>query len=212
MISTQGYSWPNPKCLYFGITEQHQHALVGDGGHGKTERIQTFRCRACHKTFTSRRFRVLYRLKTPAKAVAQVLTALAYGLDLAVASVIFGYHPLTISRWLNRAGQHRQSLHQQFLKGLTFPYLQLDELSSRLRSRSQVVWVWTAIDPLTKLMPALYLGDRTQVAAPTLIHSLLQTLAVECIPLFTSDGLNLYFCAISAHFRRWAWEEVKGGS
>src|SRR5262249_40407976 len=80
-ISSQGYACPNPQYLYFGITDQHHHALVGDGCHGKTERIQTFRCQACKKTFTSRRHTPLYRIKTPATAVAQVLTALAYGLD-----------------------------------------------------------------------------------------------------------------------------------
>ena len=112
-----------------------------------------------------------------------MLTALAYGLDLSAASIIFGYHPLTISRWLNRAGHHSQRLHQRFLMRLPLRYLQLDELRTRLRSRTQVVWVWTAIDPLTKLMPALYLGDRTQASAHTFLHSLLKSLAPQCIPV-----------------------------
>jgi IS1 family transposase/transposase-like protein len=211
LIATQGYACPNPECLYFGITDQVQHALVGDGCHGKAERIQTFRCQACHKTFTARTHTPLYRLKTPTKAVGQVLTALAYGLDPSAASVIFGHHPLTISRWLNRAGQHSQRLHHHFLHRLRLPYLQLDELRTRLRKRNRVIWLWTAIDPITKLMPAVYLGERDQAAAHTFIHSLVQTLAPQCLPLFTSDGLNLYFYALTAHFGQWTWEEVKGG-
>ena len=43
------------RCPYSRITEAHIHALVGDGTHGYTERIQTFRCQACHTTFTARR-------------------------------------------------------------------------------------------------------------------------------------------------------------
>src|SRR5205085_4561275 len=35
------------------------------------------------------------------------------------------------------------------------------------------------------------------------IHSLRQSLAPGCIPLFTSDGLNLYFYALTAHFGQW---------
>jgi hypothetical protein len=58
-------------------------------------------------------------------------------------------------------------------------------------------------------MPALYLGERNQMAAHTFIHSLIQTLAPQGVPIFTSDGLNLYFYALTAHFGRWAWEEVK---
>ena len=35
------------------------------------------------------------------------------------------------------------------------------------------------------------------------IHSLRQILSPGCIPLFTSDGLNLYFYALTAHFGQW---------
>ncbi len=35
------------------------------------------------------------------------------------------------------------------------------------------------------------------------IHSLLQFLAPGYLPLFTSDGLNLYFYALTAHFGHW---------
>src|SRR5512142_726200 len=30
-IDTAGFACPNPQCLYFGITDAHVHALVGDG-------------------------------------------------------------------------------------------------------------------------------------------------------------------------------------
>src|SRR5256885_10799643 len=36
-----------------------------------------------------------------------------------------------------------------------------------------------------------------------LIHSLRQLLAPGCLPLFTCDGLNLYFYALTAHFGQW---------
>ena len=71
-VNTQGYACPNRKCPYFGITDAHFHALVGDGKHGQAERIQTFRCQACCTTFTSRRDTPLYRLKTPSQKVAMV--------------------------------------------------------------------------------------------------------------------------------------------
>ena len=46
-IQTEGYACPNQQCSYFGITDDRIHALVGDGKHGRAERIQTFRCQAC---------------------------------------------------------------------------------------------------------------------------------------------------------------------
>jgi hypothetical protein len=57
--------------------------------------------------------------------------------------------------------------------------------------------------PCTKLVPVLYLGPRTQHAVHLFIHSLRQMLAPGCLPLFTSDGLNLYFYALTAHFGDW---------
>ena len=54
-IPTHGYACPNHACVYHGITDAQVHALVGDGTHGKHERIQTLRCQACGTTFTSRR-------------------------------------------------------------------------------------------------------------------------------------------------------------
>src|SRR5262249_7996499 len=46
-IDTEGFACPNRQCQYFGKTDAHFHALVGDGKHGRAERIQTFRCQAC---------------------------------------------------------------------------------------------------------------------------------------------------------------------
>jgi hypothetical protein len=72
-----------PTCLYYQITDAYVHALVGDGSHGKGERIQTFRCQSCRTTFGARRDTPLYRLKTQAPRVGEVLTALCEGLDVA---------------------------------------------------------------------------------------------------------------------------------
>jgi len=58
--------------------------------------------------------------------------------------------------------------------------------------------------PGTKLLPVLHQGRRTQHAAHLLIHSLRELLAPDCLPLFTSDGLNLSFYALTAHFGRWS--------
>jgi len=130
-----------------------------------------------------------------------VLSALTEGLDPSAAERVFGYRQATIITWLTRAGEHAQILHERFFCHLRLPHLQLDELRTRLRSCTQVLWL--AIDPCTKILPVLYLGPRTQNAAHRVIHSLRRLLAHDCLPLFTSDGLNLYFYALTAHFGRW---------
>jgi transposase-like protein len=116
-VNTEGFACPNPQCAYFGITDAHVHALVGDGKHGQAERIQTFRGPACRTTFTSRRNTPLYRLKTPSHQIAMVLSALAEGLDPSEASRVFGYRQATItslshSRWRTCADLARTLLLQ----------------------------------------------------------------------------------------------------
>ena len=202
-IPTDGFACPNQVCLYHGITDAHLHALVGDGTHGTHERIQTFRCQACGTTFTSRRDTPLYRLKTPSSRIAEVLSALAEGLTVTAAVRVFSHSEGTISTWLTRAGDHSAMLHDRWLRHLALPHLQLDELRTRLRNRTHVLWLWVVLDPLTKLLPVLHLGPRTQHAAHRVVHELSQCLAPSCLPVFTSDGLNLYFYALSAHFGHW---------
>ena len=137
-VNTEGFACPNHQCPYFGITDALIHALVGDGTHGQVEQIQTFRGPACHTTFSARRHTPLYRLKTPSRQVAMVLTARASGLDPSEAPRVFGYRQATITTWLTRAGSHAQTLHERCFCNLWLPHLQLDELRTRLRSYKQV--------------------------------------------------------------------------
>jgi IS1 family transposase/transposase-like protein len=202
-INTEGFACPNPRCRYFGKTDARVHALVGDGKHGRAEQIQRLRCQACHTTFSARRDTPMYRLKTPSHQVAMVLSALAEGLDSSAAERVFGYCQATITRWLTRAGKHAELFHERSFSNLDIPHLQLDELRTRLRSHRQVQWLWLVIDPRTKILPVLELGPRTQNMAHAVIHSLPQMLAPDCLTLFTSDGLNLYFYALTAHFGQW---------
>ncbi len=90
-----------------------------------------------------------------------------------------GYRQATITTWLTRAGSHAQSLHEHFFCHLHLPHLQLDELRTRLRCATQVLWLWLAIDPLSKILPVLHVGPRTQNAAHRVIHSLRELLAAD---------------------------------
>ena len=209
-VKIEGFACPNPQCPYCGITDAHVHALVGDGKHGRAEQIQTFRCQACRTTFSARHNTPLYRLKTPSQQVAVVLSALAEGLDPSAAERVFGYRQATITTWLARASKHAEFFHERCFRNLHLPHLQLDEIRTRLRCSTQVLWLWLAIDPRTKILPVLSLGPRTQHAAHQLIHSLRQILAPGCLPIFTSDGLNLYFYALTAHFGQWLESVCRG--
>jgi hypothetical protein len=136
---TEGFACPNPQCASFGITDAHIHALVGDGKHGRPERIQTLRCQACQTTFTSRRNTPFFRLKTPSRAGSQWCSLRwLKGWILRLPNGSQGYRQATIPTWLSRAGSHAQTLHERFFSHLHLPHLQVDELRTRLRNAKQV--------------------------------------------------------------------------
>jgi hypothetical protein len=112
-VVTKGHASPNPNCAYFGITDDQSHALVGCGGHGHSEYIQDLKCQACQTKFSVRYGTVWYRLKTPARRVGEVLSALAEGLSVGAAVLVFGHGKFTIRSWLTRAGLHATALHER---------------------------------------------------------------------------------------------------
>jgi hypothetical protein len=128
-------------------------------------------CQACATKFSARHGTALYRLKTPSTRVGEVLRALAEGLDVGAAVRVFGHREATITAWLSRAGQQAERLHHVLVPDLRLPLVQLDEIRTRLRVRNRVLWLWVAVDPLTKLIPAWHLESCTQDSAHRLGHA-----------------------------------------
>jgi IS1 family transposase len=63
--------------------------------------------------------------------------------------------------------------------------------------------VWAAIDPVTKLLLTLEVGDRTLTMAQCLVPQVVQVLAPGCVPLFLTDGFKDYPTALLTHFGHW---------
>lgn len=207
-IDTDGHACPNERCVYYGIRDAQVHALVGDGHHGRGERIQDYLCGACGTKVSERQGTALYRLKTPGVRVSEVLAAVAEGLDVAAAVRVFGHAEGTIETWLTRGGEQAEKLHGRLFRGLMLGHVQLDELRTTVREKVREAWVWVALDVETKVIATLAIGPRTQKMAHELVHRLREVMAVGCIPVFSSDGLDMYFYALTAHFGR--WQEVVG--
>ncbi len=203
VVNTEGYYCPYPDCRYYRITDARVHALVGDGLHSGADTIPYLQCQACHRKFSVRVGTPMYDLKTPAKRVDEVMTATSEGVDVAAASRIFKHDERTIQHWLDRTAQHAQRLHHHFIHDLVCAHLQLDELVAKLRGLKDHVYVWVALDAQTKLIPVIYVGRRKHDDAMVFVHEVWQRLAPGAPPVFTTDGLWLYYYALTAHFGQW---------
>jgi IS1 family transposase len=64
-------------------------------------------------------------------------------------------------------------------------------------------WVWAAIDPVTKVLLTIDVGDRTLAMAQRVVHQVVQVLAPGCVPLFLTDGFKEYTTALLTHYGQW---------
>jgi IS1 family transposase len=106
----------------------------------------------------------------------------------------------------NAGGDARRETAWGFLPG-THLLFQLDELWANMRHKAHDVWLWVAMEATTKVIPVMELGPRTLDMAMDVVHELCQRMPSGGKPIFTSDGLKLYFYALTAHFGHWALEE-----
>ena len=201
--ATEGLACLNRVCPYYGVRDEKRHALVRHTTRGKDKDIPYVLCQSCQQVFSSRKGTPLYYLKTKPERVEMVLWFLVEGVDTAVLVRYTGHKDATIARWLERMGQHSQGLHNVLFRELVLTIVQLDELYAKVRDSEQAAWLWLAIDPVTKIMPSLHLGERKSGDAYAVVHDLKQRLEATCVPSFMTDGLWSYFYAITAHFGYW---------
>jgi transposase len=201
--NTEGHACLEPNCYYSGITDQTIHALVANGSHGTREKIGDLTCQACQAGFSRRRNTPLYRLKTPSEVVEKVMLLEAHGVETSVLEKVYQVRESTIRTWLTRGGEHGRKLHDRFFRNLLLDHVQLDELWGNVKRSAAEVWVWTATEAKTKIIPVIQVGERSQAMAYSVLHELKSRLADGCLPIFSSDGLKHYFYAITAHFGFW---------
>jgi IS1 family transposase len=198
-----GQACMNSLCEYYKDTDPDFHALRWDGQRNQCEATDQWECGACERKHTARLGTPMYGLKTSSERVGLATHLAMKGLSIADNSEVLGHSPATITRWLERDGEHSENLHKRFFKDLVITHIQLDELYTRVRRWAKRVWVWTAQDAQSKAWLAWHVGRRAQADAHRLVHRVKRVLAKGCVPVFTSDGLRQYFYALTAHFGQW---------
>ena len=158
-VNTQNIACPNPKCKYVNNRNSDEHALVGCGVRGITDDIQWLKCQACQTRFSVRVDTPLKELKTPPERIGLVLSLLAEGVDPSTIIRLFGHCDETLQRWLTRAGQHAGLLHDFYFHDLSLEYLQMDELHGNIRQIEGKSWLWSVIDPVTKIIPSIHISS-----------------------------------------------------
>lgn len=83
----------------------------------------------------------------------------------------------------------------------------LSEDAAIKRLERAPAWVWTAMDPTSKLLVVIDVGSPTLAMAQCVVHQVTRVLAPGCVPLFLTDGLKDYGTALLTHFGHWMQPE-----
>jgi len=124
----------------------------------------------------------------------------------------------TVLHWLIEAAEQLRAFSASFLCDLHLEQLQLDEVYAVLRDikageisddealrrlERSPSWVWTAMDPTSKLLVVVDVGNRTLAMAQSVVHQVVQGLAPGCVPLFLTDGFTESATALLTHCGQW---------
>ena len=145
-------------------------------GHPSGGPWRQFYCRSCHGYFLETHGTIFHGKRMSVELIVRVLACLAEGLGIRATARVFEMDPNTVLQWLVEAAEHLQAFSVYFLCDVHVRQLQLDELYAVLRgvkdgaiSEGNAIkrlersrhWVWTVIDPESKLLLATDIGPRT---------------------------------------------------
>ncbi len=214
-VDTSTHFCPNPDCIYRGWVGWGNLRANGHPNGGSWRQLL---CVACHRYFLETLGTLFHGKCAAVELIVRVIACLAEGLGIRGTARVFEVDPNTVLQWLVEAAEQLRAFSQHFLHGIRVRQVQLDELFAllsavkdgavseadaieRLERMSQ--WVWVAMDPESKLLLAIDVGDRTLAMAQRFVHHVVQLLAPDCAPLFLTDGFRAYMTALLTHYGSW---------
>jgi IS1 family transposase len=218
-IDTSRHFCPHAGCDYRGWLGLGN---LRANGHPSGGPWRQFHCTSCQGYFLETHGTLFHGKQAAVELIVRVLACLAEGLGIRATARVFEVAPTTVLQWLVEAAEQLRAFAAYFLCDLHLEQLQLDELYAVLRARKageisdeeaikrlerSPYWVWTAMDPTSKLLVVVDVGSRTVAMAQRVVHQLVEVLAPGCVPLFLTDGFKEYRTAILAHFGHWRQPE-----
>jgi hypothetical protein len=193
-------------------------------GHPSGGPWRQFHCTACDGFFPEHHGTIFHGKQAEVELIVRVLTCLAEGLGIRATARVFEVDANMVLHWLIEAAEQLTAFSAYLLCDLHVKQLQLDELYAVLRdfkagaiSEDEALdrlerspyWVWTAMDPESKLLVVIDVGTRTLEMVQRVVHQVVQRLAPGCVPLCLTDGHKDYKMAFLAHWGYWVQPEHK---
>src|SRR3989449_2558229 len=218
-VDTSMHFCPHTDCDYRGWLGLNN---LRANGHPTGGPWRQWHCTACDGYFPEHHGTIFHGKQAAVELIVRVLACLAEGLGIRATARVFEVEANTVLHWLIEAAEQLRAFSAYFLCDVHLEQLQLDELYAVLRAlkASEISddeamkrlerspsWVWTVMDPTSKLLVVVDVGSRTLAMAQRVVHQVTRVLAPGCVPLFLTDGFKEYRTAILAHFGQWMHPE-----
>jgi hypothetical protein len=191
-IDTSRHFCPHTGCDYRGWLGLGNLRANGHPSGGQWRHIQ---CTACTGYFPEHHGTLFHGKRVSVDLIMHVIGCLAEGLGRRGPARVFEIAPSTVLHWLMEAAEQLRAFAPYFLSDLHLTQVQLDELYAVLHglkegtgseagaierlSRSPY-WVWAAIDPESKLLLTIDVGERSAAMAQRVGHQVAQVLGPDC--------------------------------
>jgi IS1 family transposase len=214
-VDTSTHFCPHTDCDYRGWRGLNN---LRANGHPSGGPWRQFHCTACDGYFPEHHGTIFHGKQAAVERIVHVLACLAEGLGIRATARVFEVDPNTVLQWLVEAAEQLHAFTSYCLCEVHVHQVQLDELYAVLsavkeeqmsaeeaiqRLSRSPQWVWTAIDPQSKLLLAIDVGERTLAMAQRVVHQVAQVVAPDCAPLFLTDGFRAYLTALLTHYGLW---------
>jgi IS1 family transposase len=214
-VDTSKHFCPHTPCAYRGWVGLGNLRANGHPNGGPWRQLH---CIACGGYVLETHGTLLHGKRVPTECLMRAIACLAEGLGIRGTARVFEVDPNTVLQWLVEAADQLQAFSGYVLCDVHVRQVQLDELYAVLSdvtndeaSEDEAIerlsrsphWVWVAIDPLTKLLLSIDVGERTLAMAQCVVHQVVQVVAPDCVPLFLTDGFKEYTTALLTHFGQW---------
>jgi IS1 family transposase len=218
-VDTAMHFCPHSDCDYRGWLGLGN---LRANGHPSGGPWRQFYCTSCKGYFLETHGTIFHGKQASVERIVHVLACLAEGLGIRATARVFEVDANTVLQWLVEAAEQLRAFSAYFLCDLHLEQVQLDELYAVLRAlkageinddeairrlERSPYWVWTAMDPTSKLLVVVDVGCRTLAMAQRVVHQVTRVLAPGCVPLFLTDGLKDYGTALLTHFGFWMQPE-----
>src|SRR5262249_30983705 len=164
------------------------HGWLGRGnirsnGHPGGQPWPQWQCVSCDGYFYETHGTLFHGKRSSPERIVHVIACLAEGLGIRGTARVFEIDPNTVLGWLVEAAEQLKAFSAYFLRELHLQQIQLDELYAVLsavrdgdmseakameRLSRSPHWVWTAIDPESKLL-SVRVGERTLAMAQAVL-------------------------------------------